>query len=147
MPFTGGTSMPVIHKTTLERIEAAIAECREVIANKKAEIRELETTAAVIRRLEGVSTGRPFAGKKIHECALILLEEKSPQHFRELATEAVARGYTSQKGGDLEMISSSFYSVLSIRAGQFEKTGHGNFKLKKRGTEVKKPGASATNSK
>ena len=123
--------MPVIHKTTLEKIEAAIEECREIIANKKAEIRELETAAAVVRRLKGGAAGGPFAGKKIHECALILLEEKSPQHFGDLAREAVARGYRSQKGGDLETISRSFYTMLCVRSGDFERAGHGSFRLKK----------------
>jgi hypothetical protein len=129
--------MPTIHKSSLQRIEAAIDECREIIDNKKAEIRELETAAAVIRRLKGGTTGRAFAGKKIRECALILLAEKSPQNFRDLATEAVARGYTSQKGGDLEIVSRSFWSALSGWKGDFERAGPGSFRLKK------KPGTSA----
>jgi hypothetical protein len=124
--------MPKIHETTLEKIEAEIAACQEIIANKKAEIQELETAAAIIRRVEGVK-GRPFWGKKIRECVKILLNEKSPQHFRDLAKEAVARGYRSQKGGDLEIISKSFWSCLTLW-DEFERVGPpGTFRLKKKG--------------
>ena len=125
--------MPIIvRKTTLQKIEAEIARCREIIANTRAEIQELENAAAIIRRVEGASSEQPFAGKKIRECALILLKEKSPQHFKNLAKEAVARGYRSQKGGDLEIVARSFWSLLNSMGSDFEKVGPGEFRLRKK---------------
>ena len=125
--------MPILRKQTgLELIEASIADCRQVIANKQAEIRELETAAAVLRRLQGAPPGKSFSGKKIRECARILLEEKSPQHFKDIAREAVARGYVSQKGGDVDIVSRSFQATMTINESEFEKLEGGVFALKKK---------------
>jgi hypothetical protein len=127
--------MPVspARKTTLEKIEDKIAHCRVIIANKRAEIKELEIAAAIIRQVEGVSAEQSFVGKKIRECLLILLKEiGEPAHFEKLTKEAVARGYQSQKGGDMEIIAKSFQSVLRAFPKDFERTGPGVFQLKKK---------------
>src|SRR5229473_2993968 len=129
--------MPKVNdrKTTLEKIESEIAECKEIIRNKKAQIRELETAAAIIRRVEGRAWELPFAGKKIRECAEILLKEKSPRHFKEIANEAIARGYESQTGGDLEIVAKSFWTTMTLFHKTFEKVGAGKFALKEELTE------------
>jgi hypothetical protein len=126
--------MPLIrsNRTPLEKIEAEIARCKETIANLQAEIQEYETAAAIIRRVEGGSPEQRFTDKKIRECATILLRKKSPQHFKALAKEAVARGYRSQKGGDVEIIARSFLSALTLFKNDFERVGPGSFRLKKR---------------
>lgn len=129
-------------RSPLEKIDDEIERLRETILNARAEIRELESAAAILRRLDGTRNQRSFAGKKIRECAEILLRERSPQHFRDLAIEAIARGYRSQKGGDTEIIAKSFWSTLKLFSKLFEKVGTGKFRLIE-----KKPGASATTAK
>ncbi len=121
-----------VRATSLEKIEAEIQKCRELIKNTEAEIRQLEVAAAVVRRVEGVGEDQSFAGKKIRECARILLAEESPKHFRDLAKEAFARGYTSQKRGDLDVIARSFWTTLSMFKDEFERVGAGKYKLKKK---------------
>ena len=122
----------LVRRSPLEKIERQIAECREIIANKQAEIRELETAAIVLRRIEGVPAEQSFAGKKIRECCRILLGERSPRHFKELAREAFARGYVSQKGGDIEVVSRSFWTTLRAFPGDFKAKGPGLFELVKK---------------
>jgi hypothetical protein len=127
------------NQTTLQKIQTKIQSLNEEIANKQAEIRELETAAAIIRQLEDPVL--PFADKTIVDCATILLTEKSPRYFREVAREAIARGYKSQKGGDLEIVSKSFQTALINFKDLFQRVGPGQFQLKKKDEE--KPGTSA----
>lgn len=130
---------PAIAAPTIrDKIKAKIAELNETIEIAKAEIRELEATDLVICRLEGGAVDRPFAGKKIRECLRILLQEKSPQGWRNLAAQAIARGYTSQKGGDTEIIYKSFQTTLQTFKDDFERIGPGVFGLKKEPPEVAK---------
>jgi hypothetical protein len=129
----------VDNRTIPQKVQAEIQSLREEIANREAQIRELEAAAAIYRRLE---EGKgPFADKTIFECARILLTENSPQFFRQIAREAIARGYKSQKGGDLEIVSKSFQNTLITAKDIFERIGPGQFQLKKK--DGQKPGTPA----
>lgn len=126
--------MPKIDKapqpqTTLDKIEAMIADLWQEIEVRKAEIKRLEDAAAVIRSVEGIDSGKPFAGKTIVECAMILLREKSPQFVKDLAKEAIARGYVSQKGGDQDAITKSFATAMVNAGLTFRRIAPARFEL------------------
>lgn len=115
--------------TTLEKIEERIVELQAEIEARKFEIRRLEDAAAIIRSIEGIDNNKPFAGLTIVQCAQILLRERSPQNYKSLAQQAVARGYVSQKGGDKDAIAKSFFTAMTSAGMTFCRIGQGNFSL------------------
>jgi HB1, ASXL, restriction endonuclease HTH domain len=73
-----------------------------------------------------------FSGKTMAECAERLLRERGPMHYREVAEEAIRRGYRSTKGGSPDTLASSFWATLSRKPELFEPAGRGIYKLKER---------------
>lgn len=129
----------------LEKLESQILQ-------KRTELADLETAARVIRQLAGIagtthhaSNGiagdtsprarqgtTEFADKTILEASVQILREAKgrPMHYREIAAEAVGRGYSSGRDKSYKSLERSFWDTLRRRAGDevvFE--GKGKFVL------------------
>jgi hypothetical protein len=147
---------------TLHRLEAEIAEKQAKLAELQAELQELETAVRVIRRIEGAgangapsvrilqpsrppsprqneSAKAPEGRKTVRQFAVEILTELGPTHYREIAKEAVRRGFVSVQSSDPDAPLRSFMSLIYRDSETFESRGRGIFGLKTHGAGSGKP--------
>jgi hypothetical protein len=143
--------------SVLERLEAAIAAKQAELARLQGELSELETAARVLHTFEaddarpaaearttpiipvpanttnGVADTAPnadAAGKTIKDWAFDILVDRGPLHYREIAEEAVRRGYRSARDSGEATIVRSFWAILNRNTATFELAGRGVYRLK-----------------
>jgi hypothetical protein len=125
---------------TLKQLEAELD-------RKRAELAELEIAIRVHRRIESetrngedvsektraskshTATTEDLSGKTMRECAEIILAEKAPLGYREVAAEAMRRGYRSPKGGDENSVTQSFWATMNRAKERFRSEGDGKYSL------------------
>jgi hypothetical protein len=129
-----------------------LKELESELAQKRAELAELETAIRVVRRrveakpeADNGTVGNaphepsptvkdaehsPPPAKTITEWAVEILSERGPMHFKEVSTEAIRRGYTSPRGTDTEAAHRSFWAMMNRKTDVFESVGRGMFGLK-----------------
>jgi hypothetical protein len=95
-----------------------------------------KTAAKQAKRAESPDPKLPFAGMKIHDCAVAILQKtKRAMHYSEVAETAISGGYKSgRKDSDADRIRASFWATMKRNAGVFKALGKGQFEL----TEVAK---------
>ena len=125
--------------TDLERIEGRIVALRR-------ELDDLETARRVIRSLAAAEGGNsppkcPQVGigqrnrekparMTILETAKSILTERGEAYFKDVAAEAIARGYEGKKSSTKDKIAKSFWAIMKRNSDTFVATGKGKFRLK-----------------
>ncbi len=137
----------------VQKLEQEIAEKQAALAEMQASIGELETALRVLKRLRGqtvaalgngiprkndvsVAESEPQRATQTNErktagqLAEEILFERGPMHYKEIAEEAMRRGFRSRQSPDPEAPIRTIMVFLYRHPDTFESLGKGRFRLK-----------------
>ena len=137
----------------IARLENEIAAKQTALATLQTELSELETTARVYKRLQETQLGsngiltqseensaapsrleqksKSNQKKSAKDFVVEILAERGPMHYKEVAEEAIRRGFRSVQSNDSIAPRRTIMSVLYRTPETFEAKGRGLFALKK----------------
>jgi len=115
----------------------SLEQLEEELLRKQSEVSELEIAVRVLRRMESAGNSKrvavpqpeagqsqpknspqsgeqTLAGKTMSQCAVAIIKERGPSHYKRIAEMAMHRGYKTPRGAtDPETIIQSFWATLN----------------------------------
>ena len=118
-------------RTKTQTMNVTLSLLENELERKRIEIAELEIAIRVLRLIEGKVEGKKdLSEKTIMECAEIILSEKGTMLYRDVAEEALRRGYSSQKGGNAATVTRSFWATMNRAKDRLKSNGGGRYSLR-----------------